>query len=339
MSRSFNGGTAADAITFSPGSAPPDEGPITIAVLAKAANLAGFTGWLVQGRNGSTGVWAELTSSLKLFMEGDFTAGNTGLTTSWAWYVATKAAGSSVPRWHVGTLSGGSISWSHADAGGTVPDGSGPITNILLGGNGNAAQTWRGSIAAAATWTSVLNDAAVEAACTLAAANLLAATPGWMVRLNQTSTATSVSDDTGNGGNQTALSGTAIDADDPPSFNYALTSSGVTPTGLAIPIAFGSPTVALGITARPDALTLPIVFGSPTVTTPARPAPEPTEAGGGSWWGLAGMLQEARERRREDADAIPVACPNDGEPLQTSVDGVLYCPYDGWQWHGGVIPS
>ena len=28
----------------------------------------------------------------------------------------------------------------------------------------------------------------------------------------------------------------------------------------------------------------------------------------------------------------PVACPNDGTPLQPAPGGVLHCPFDGWQW-------
>lgn len=33
--------------------------------------------------------------------------------------------------------------------------------------------------------------------------------------------------------------------------------------------------------------------------------------------------------------AAPVACPNDGEPLRQgppSEPGILYCPFDGWQY-------
>jgi len=113
--------------------------------------------------------------------------------------------------------------WVHSDDASNVSDGSGPITNILVGSAGVAGNTWRGRIAAVATWDTVLSDGQVEAACTLAASDLFDAGPDWMVRLNQASTATPVSDDTGNGGDQTAISGTAVDADDPPGFDYSLT--------------------------------------------------------------------------------------------------------------------
>lgn len=44
---------------------------------------------------------------------------------------------------------------------------------------------------------------------------------------------------------------------------------------------------------------------------------------------LTAIGQEAAAYAR--ADTIPVACPNDGEPLQDGPGGVKYCPYDGWR--------
>lgn len=345
MSRFFNGPTTADAITFAVGNAPPDQGPITIAVLAKAANTSGFTGWMIQARATTTAVWSILTSNnvgAKLFMENDFTAGNAGLTTGWAWYVATKASGASTPRWHIHDLTA-ATAWSHANAGGTVGDGTGPITNILVGGNLSAGSTWRGSIAVVAAWDSVLSDVAIEAAMTSAAADTLAATPKWMVRLNQASTATSVTDDTGGGGDQTALAGTSVDADDPPAYNYALTSSAA-PSGISMPIALGTPAVALSRTAAPSGIAMPITLGTPSagvLVSPAglalpiavgTPVAGPTvldlTAAPGSWRGL--VATDALNRQyAQDQRRAPAACPNDGEPLEL-VHGRLHCRYDGW---------
>ncbi len=225
MSRQFDTSGGADSITFSAGGAAPDQGPITIAVLAKSFSVAGFTMWMIRGTKTGTAIWGFLTSNNsgpKLFAENDFGNGVSGLSTSWRWYVMTKASGSAAPRIHVWDLSG---AWSHTDNSATVADGTGPIDTIILGSAGGGANGWRGSIAAAATFTSQLNDAAVEATFTLSAATLLAATPGWMIRLNQASTATSVTDDTGGGGNQSAITGTSVDADDPPGFSYALTNN------------------------------------------------------------------------------------------------------------------
>lgn len=48
-----------------------------------------------------------------------------------------------------------------------------------------------------------------------------------------------------------------------------------------------------------------------------------------SWNQLLDIAQEARQYRDEELAAGPVACPNDGEPLE-EVDGVLHCKFDGW---------
>lgn len=142
----------------------------------------------------------------------------------------------------------------------------------------------------------------------------------------------------------------------------------VEPDSLAIPLALGEPTVALGLTAAPTGLSIPLALGEPAVSIPA-PAPtglaipitfgEPTvgtsvtpeslligiefgtpTAGPtvssvvvGSWYGLSAVLQEARQLRAEDDAELarPSACPHDGEPLLTGPRGELYCPYDGWR--------
>ncbi len=326
MSRFFNGPSVADIITFSAGNAPPDEGPITIAVLARATNLAGsFAAWMVQGRAITTPVWAILVadnSGPKLFMESDFTAGNSGPSLGWCWYVATKASGSSTPRWHVHDLTAGTA-WTHVNAGGNVPDGSGPITNILVGGNGSASTTWRGRIAAVAAWNTVLADLSVEAACTLAAADLAAANPNWGVLLNQASTVTAVTDFTGGGGNQTALSGTSVDADEPPGWDYSLSTPSPVPDGIAIPVALGAPATALNLSPAPGGIAIPVTLGNIGL---------PVVNASGSWWTLKSIADENRlyaEQAREE-ERRPLSCPNDGEPLDEDASGLLHCRFDGW---------
>lgn len=255
MSRLFNGGVALDSITFGIGAGPPDQGPITIAVLAKPSS-ASFTGWALSGHDGTFARWSMLSASGKLFMENDFGTGGPSLPTDWCWFVGTKAAGSFAPRWHVKDITLGSA-WTHVDGSAAVGDLTGVATTIILGNHiaGGSGDSWRGRIAAAATWTAALTDLQVEAACTLAAADLLTAGPGWMVRLNQASTATSVPDDTGGGGNQTAISGTAVDADEPPGWSYSLTPPPVVLTALPARTAPAGAPVALAmghtLTARP----------------------------------------------------------------------------------------
>lgn len=375
MSRSFDPTAGADSITFSPGAAPPDQGPITVAVLAKAASTAGWTGWMISGR--TTGaVWGFLTSNnagAKLYAENDFGTGVAGLSTSWRWYVMTKATGSALPRIHVWDLS---TAWSHTNNTSNVADGTGPITTLIVGSNGTNG--WRGSIACIAAWDTVLSDATIEATMTLKASDVLAGSPKWMIRLNQSSTATGVTDDTAGGGNQTAISGTTIDADDPPGFNYSLSAAqsisptgiavpaalgqptiaqslAVAPTGIAVPVALGQPTIAQSFTLSPSGIAVPVALGQPTVSQslggtisptgiavpvavgmPTVSGPAYNALQQGSWWELETMLETTRTQMRWWNTRQPVACPNDGEPLRRSVDGILYCPFDNWRPDGQI---
>lgn len=50
-----------------------------------------------------------------------------------------------------------------------------------------------------------------------------------------------------------------------------------------------------------------------------------------SWESLQAIVAEARELAREEATSPPLACPNDGEPLETGSGGQLYCKFDGWR--------
>lgn len=59
------------------------------------------------------------------------------------------------------------------------------------------------------------------------------------------------------------------------------------------------------------------------VTTPALAAT-------GSWQSLANVYRAAADEYREDRETEPMACPNDGEPL----DDRGHCAFDGWQSSG-----
>ena len=56
-----------------------------------------------------------------------------------------------------------------------------------------------------------------------------------------------------------------------------------------------------------------------------------------SWEQLAGVLRDDRAAQEEQAAAAPVACPNDGEPLQAGPTGQLFCPFDGWRYDGAPL--
>jgi hypothetical protein len=132
--------------------------------------------------------------------------------------------------------------------------------------------------------------------------------------------------------------------------------SSASPTGLSVPVALGSPTVALGRTAAPTGLSVPVALGSPTVglqVSPTglavpvalgSPTVGPTVSTPGAahvavpgWWGLLSIGQENAEYVRAERSEPPLACPNDGEPLRQGPNGELWCPWDGWQWNGPGI--
>ena len=54
-----------------------------------------------------------------------------------------------------------------------------------------------------------------------------------------------------------------------------------------------------------------------------------------SWWQLDTALKERQEYAIYYRHQLPVACPNDGEPLRQGppqTPNVLYCPFDGWTY-------
>lgn len=172
-------------------------------------------GGVVQGLASGTPVWSLLFDALKLFANGDFGTGGSTIT-SGAWYVVavTKAGGSNVYRYHSAPLSTGI--WTHVSSSFSVADGGGGTDAIRLGtaeNNGNV------DIAALAEYAGALSDGAIEALGITAMADWLAASPRMAVQLNQASTADPVTDLTGGGADQTAISGTSV-VSDPPGWSY-----------------------------------------------------------------------------------------------------------------------
>lgn len=57
----------------------------------------------------------------------------------------------------------------------------------------------------------------------------------------------------------------------------------------------------------------------------------------GSWYGLLDILREGAQLYRAERERDPVACPNDGEPLESGLDGQKFCPFDGWRPGGRYV--
>ena len=59
-------------------------------------------------------------------------------------------------------------------------------------------------------------------------------------------------------------------------------------------------------------------------------------------WDLYATLQLQAQYKQFYDTARPVACPNDGTPLKEgppSQPGILFCPFDGWQWPEDYDPE
>lgn len=159
----------------------------------------------------------------------------------WQLLACTKTTGSTTPRFHRYVYSTGT--WTHTDATtGSAADNSTP------GGSGRVVLgEWEGDddlggdLAVAGAWSNrALSDAEVEhLAFSLAAWHSTAPTALWV--LDQSATSQAVIDLTGNGSNQTSITGTAVATASLPVFSYGhdvLTphghaASGATVTGTA----------------------------------------------------------------------------------------------------------
>lgn len=56
-----------------------------------------------------------------------------------------------------------------------------------------------------------------------------------------------------------------------------------------------------------------------------------------SWEELSAIYADQAMNERNQEQLPPVACPNDGTPLDVNSGGVLHCPFDGWMWDGNPV--
>lgn len=228
MSRHFEASTN-DELQVSAGNVSGiDGGPITYVAVINFDGVSAFQR-LTRARTAALAeVWASAIDTGQMYYAtgAGFVGGISGLSAStWYLYAVTKATGASTVRDHLCVMS--TDTWTHADRG-SVGDGTGPVDNLLFSDTGARLDAY---VAAIAVYSSVLNDAAIEALRPGLAA-WMSAGPAALWRFNDTP----VDDLTGGGANQTAISGTTVDTGvEPPSFSYSLTSSSFTPTPIIGP--------------------------------------------------------------------------------------------------------
>jgi hypothetical protein len=138
-------------------------------------------------------------------------------TTAWALIAATKPAGTSAPRLHLYNYS--TDTWTRSTSASTAPDPSSDCTTVQLGENTGFSAGLVGDAAAFAVYASALADSQLDSLpYNLQAWMSLAPLAMWV--LDQPATSQKVLDWTGNGANETSLTGTTVGTVSVPILSY-----------------------------------------------------------------------------------------------------------------------
>jgi len=252
-------------------------GAFTIAVLFKRSGsttdgfqaLLSFNGGVNTNQRASIGYSS--ASALQITLSGlsrTFGASFTIANDTWYLFVVRKASGTATPTANLYNYSTGAwVGWTNGS--GTLDNDATALVEVRLG-NAPGGFPLNGKMGGAVVYNSVLSDTNGETLET-SAQNWFALSPTAMWRLNQASTATPVTDDTGNGADQTSITGTSVDAVDNPGptpvFDFNLGGLTISPTGIASGEALGTPTITPGaVTISPTGIASGEAFGTPTIT-------------------------------------------------------------------------
>lgn len=220
---SLNFGAASSFIQFSIGSAAnAGNGAVTMIALWKPTFVSGSNSGLLAGQSSGTERRSFLIDTSALFGDGDFTSGVaiSGTAGDWLWLAMSKAAGAAHYRMHWRNFTTGGA-WTHAEAAGAANHTDpGASNEIRVGANATVSSS-AGDVAVSAIKLTNMADLAIEAACTAALADLMAASPDWAVRF-MNSAPSSIQDLTAGGGNETSRSGTITNSADPAGFSFDL---------------------------------------------------------------------------------------------------------------------
>lgn len=182
-----------------------------------------------------------------------------------------------------------------------------------------------------------------EACFTHNAYDLRAFTPkgGWF--LKEVIAASTITDFTGGGADESNRQNVTTSAD-PANFVFdyfklissvtQTSSSDATPLSAEIPLIGSATQTSNGTGNQSQTIEM---SGSATQTSSANGqittfGEALTNSGG--WYSLIAIRDEAVRNREWEAAQVPIACPNDGEPLLRSKDGTLFCRFDGWKYAG-----
>lgn len=221
MARHF-AGSASNFVDCSIGAfSSSDGGPFTIAAVVK---LDGTRGGLFELRTsgGTTCVGLNTDSGQYFYSAGGFTTVMASSTAdNWHLIAVTKDAGTVTPRGHKYVYD--TDTWTHSNGAGTVNDAS-----STPGGTGVARlcrfpdsnnDNLNGDVDVMGAWNRALTDAEVEQLVLTISAWYASAPDGLWV-MDQSLTTQAIIDATGNGANETTLTGTSVSTNSVPVLNY-----------------------------------------------------------------------------------------------------------------------
>lgn len=277
-------------------------GAFTIVALVKKGDDSNFQ-WIV-GVNDSTTAFkyglcfdgTTLTGVVNGF--GDVTGPTLTVANGYMLVGFGKAAGTSTPRFH--SYIYGTDTFSHTNASGTQGDPASGAGEIKFGVAFNGAEAYAGDTAQLAIFNRNLADVEFEQLA-FSLQGWYAAAPVGAWEFDQESTSMPIRDWTGNGANQTSISGTSVATASVPVFSYgaavivpgiAAASGDATATPAAVnattsvpaPTVSGAATVAPAVVNATTSVPAPTVSGGAVTVATAVSAvvsvPAPTVSGG-----------------------------------------------------------
>lgn len=203
-------------------------GPVTVAAIIKRGSDTGFDSILGLHTSGGTNTFFfQVQPDDRLVLGGSAGMGDSGATLTvvaadgWVFVAANKATGTVAPRFHKYVYSTGAA-MSHVNSASTAANGSSP------GAGGYAELSWQGGdlfhgdIAVVALWPSSLADDQIES-MPYSLDAWFCAQPSALWLLDQSAIAQAVPDLSGNGSNQSSITGTTVSTSSVPVFGYGAT--------------------------------------------------------------------------------------------------------------------
>jgi hypothetical protein len=228
VARTFNG--SSDKLKLSGGGSAGLAAAISVAVVVKL-NASRDTAWrsLYASLNTfslwNNGYVFELDNANRaIFSDNSGHSSNVGTTTTtssdgWVLLAVSKPAGSSTVRFHRYKYS--TNAFVHENMSGTCTDATGnaAVYVELFGDLGGSGDWFGGDAAIAAAWGRALSDAEIES-LPFTLQSWYASAPAGLWLLDQAATSQKVADLTGNGADESVLTGTSIASSSVPVFNY-----------------------------------------------------------------------------------------------------------------------